>query len=157
MDVVFLMPGQCYITDKPALVETVVGSCVSVCLYNNETGDAAINHYLQDVCSLGNEGQSGNYGFSATEHIINTLKIRDILVEHLEAQIFGGAMLIEKGEVGSDIGRRNIAVARQVLNTHRIRIIRQEVGGTRGRCIKFNTQTNGVECEYTDRLGDLDS
>lgn len=155
MDVVFLMPGQCYITDKPAIIETVVGSCVSVCLYNYMTGDSAINHFLQDVCNSSGDNQSGNYGFSATEHIINTLLSKDIMTEHLEAQVFGGAMLVEDDQAGSDIGRSNIAVARQVLNTHRIRIIRQEVGGKRGRCIKFNTKTNEVACTFTDRCEDM--
>ena len=60
------------------------------------------------------------------------------------------AVLVEKEEPVIDIGERNIQVARRILNMHRIRIIRQDVGGESGRCIRFNTATNTVFRQFTD-------
>lgn len=148
----FLMPGEFLITDEGIIVETVLGSCVSVCLYNIGTGNAAINHFLYDVPASPTEVDIGRYGLTSTEHIINSLMAKDSVPAHYVAQIFGGAMLVEEGESGADIGRRNVQIARQILNTHRIKIIREEVGGNRGRCIHFDTETNTVLSEYTDHL-----
>ncbi len=148
----FLMPGKFFITDKSVIIETVVGSCVSVCLYNVESGEAAINHFLQDVPLAKEKVDIGQYGLTSTEHIVNVLTARDPVPDHYVAQVFGGADLVEEGQAGGDIGGRNVQIARQILNVHRIRIIREEVGGKRGRCIRFNTATNTVFCEFTDRL-----
>jgi chemotaxis protein CheD len=148
----FLVPGGFFVTDKSVIVETVVGSGVSVCLYNVKSGEAAINHFLQDVPRAKEKVDIGQNGLTSTEHIINVLIARDPVPDHYVAQIFGGADLVEKGQAGSDIGRKNVQIARQILNAHRIRIIREEMGGKRGRCIRFNTATNTVFCEFTDRL-----
>jgi len=44
----FLKPGEFHVTSKPLILETLVGSCVCVCLYNVKNGWAAMNHFLRD-------------------------------------------------------------------------------------------------------------
>ena len=74
MDIEFLLPGQYYISKGPILIETLVGSCVSVCLYNIRNGTAAMNHFLQDHPKSTSDDDIGYYGSTSTVHIIEKLR-----------------------------------------------------------------------------------
>lgn len=149
----FLLPGQYYVGKKPAIIETLVGSCVSICLYNIRTGQAAMNHFLQDRSASEADCDIGRYGSTATERIINALMAADSVPAHYRAQIFGGAEVIETNSSDNDIGRKNIDIARKILTDHRIRIIREEVGGALGRRIRFDTATNTVFTRFAGQVG----
>lgn len=98
-----LLSGEYLIIDKPLVIKANVGSCVCVCLYNLMTKAAAMNHFLWATGPADGGGEeTGKYGFSATEHIVNSLLARDKRVENYVAQIFGGAMLVTRGQQGSD-------------------------------------------------------
>ena len=43
---VYLHPGQVYTAGHAALVSTILGSCVAVCLWDPLVRVAGINHYL---------------------------------------------------------------------------------------------------------------
>ena len=135
----FLLPGQYYISKTPVIIETLVGLCVSVCLYNAKTGCAAMNHFLQDCPPSKDDCALGRYDSTATEHIINTLMKMDTKPGHYRAQIFGGTKVIKTNSTDNDIGLKNIDIARKILTVQGIRIIRKEVGSTRGRRIRFDT------------------
>ena len=45
----FLLPGEFCIATGPAILDTLVGSCVSVCLYNYKNGVAAMNHFQRET------------------------------------------------------------------------------------------------------------
>jgi chemotaxis protein CheD len=148
-----LLPGKYHITKTPITIETLVGSCVSVCLYNTKTGFAAMNHFLQDRPNSKGDCDIGRYGSTATEYIINTLMKMDSAASHYCAQIFGGAVVIKTNNSGSDIGQKNIDIAQKILTDRSIRIIRKEVGGTRGRRIRFDTAANTVFCRFAGQIG----
>ncbi|HXQ76848.1 MAG TPA: chemotaxis protein CheD, partial [Gemmatimonadaceae bacterium] len=43
---VYLYPGQVFTASQPLLVSTILGSCIAVCLWDEKTRIAGINHYL---------------------------------------------------------------------------------------------------------------
>ncbi len=145
---VFLLPGKFRICKGPELVETLVGSCVTVCLYNRKTGHAAMNHFLQSRPILQSDSDIGRYGLTATGHIVEALLRNDPAPSHYDAYIFGGAAVLKSASAMAHIGQDNIAIARQVLNQYRIRIVHEEVGGDRGRRVKFDTATNTTSCRF---------
>jgi chemotaxis protein CheD len=153
MDSILLLPGEYRITKRPEVIETLVGSCVSVCLYNTKTGQAAMNHFLQDQPAIETDCDIGHYGSTATEYIIQALLESDPVPGHYRAQVFGGAAVIKTNSKRYNIGQNNIEVAKKILTVHRIRITREEVGGTRGRRIKFDTSTNTVFCRFAGQIG----
>ncbi|MGA2142856.1 MAG: chemotaxis protein CheD, partial [Brevinematales bacterium] len=42
----FLKPGELLFSKVPAIVKTILGSCVSVCIFDNKQKFAGICHYL---------------------------------------------------------------------------------------------------------------
>jgi chemotaxis protein CheD len=130
------------------MIETLVGSCVTVCLYNRKSGHAAMNHFLQSHPILESDSDIGRYGITSIAHIIEALFQSDPVASHYDAYVFGGAAVLKSANAMANIGQANIDVARQVLDRYRIRIVHEEVGGTRGRRVKFDTGSNTVSCRY---------
>ena len=153
MEHIFLLPGEYRISKQPEVIETLVGSCMSVCLYNTKTSQAAINHFLTNLPAEKTDCDIGQYGSTATEHIIKALMKFDPVPGHYRAQVFGGAAVIKTSNKEYNFGQKNIDIARKILTAHHIRIIEEEVGGTRGRRIKFDTSTNTVFCRFTGQVG----
>ncbi len=147
MDKKFLQIGECYATKKPMLLGTLLGSCVSVCLYNKFNGHAAMNHFLMP--SAGKQemkNNPGKYGRSSCEWIIQTLMKFDPDPYDYCAQVFGGGNMFNLRGSVSDIGERNLKIAAEVLSKNNIRIMRRQTGGTKGMKILFNTAKNQVDC-----------
>ncbi len=149
MDHRFLLPGEYHVTKKQMSIDTLLGSCVSVCLYNTKNGYAAMNHFLNERPKEEVNVDIGRYGTTSTDHIISTLMAVDDNPYNYRAQILGGAAVLDALTAGGDIAGRNVLVAHEVLDSHRIRIIKKDIGGTRGRRIKFDTATNTVQIRYT--------
>jgi len=149
MDHRFLLPGEYHVTKKQMSIDTLLGSCVSVCLYNSRNGFAAMNHFLLDRPTDEQTTDIGRYGITSTDQIISTLMSVDDNPFNYRAQIFGGAAVVDALTDSRNIGGRNMLVAQEVLDSYHIHVIKKDVGGTRGRRIKFDTASNTVHCRYT--------
>ncbi len=143
----FLLPSEFHSTKKPMILNTLLGSCVSICLRNKSNGSASMNHFLLargDDYKMKKE--PGKYGLSSCIRIIQTLMTIDSNPSHYTAQIFGGAMVNDHLGFRNSIGDKNIEIAEEVLKKNRIRISNRNVGGLKGRKISFDTSSNKVTC-----------
>lgn len=145
----FLKSGQYYVTDSAMVLETLVGSCVAVCVYNVKNRICGMNHFLLDRPGEHSGNDTGRFGSTSTEYILKRLLSLDPDVSHWRGQVFGGAAVINQAGPGMDVGANNIAAALEVLGRYRIRIVRQETGGGRGRKVEFNTETHTIEWRYS--------
>jgi chemotaxis receptor (MCP) glutamine deamidase CheD len=148
MDRRYLLPGEYHLTKKPMSIDTLLGSCVSVCFFNTRTQLAAMNHFLLDKPQGTAAGDIGRYGTTSIDYIAKTLFAVDANPYHFSAQIFGGAAVVDSLRAGGDIGQRNIATAQKMLSDLKIKITNSDIGGKNGRRIKFDTASNKVQCIY---------
>lgn len=139
MERIFLLPGEFYISKKPVLFATLLGSCVSVCIKNIKNGSSAMNHFVRDRAIDPGESDVGRFGDLSTRYIIDSLLALDKNPGHYRAKIFGGGNVVSTIVVGMEIGKNNICVAKEVLESYRIPIIVSNVGGTRGKKIYYNS------------------
>ncbi len=148
-----LLPHDFCIATEPAILETLVGSCVAVCLYNYKCGIAAMNHFLRDR-PVGDCGRNvGEFGSTSTRHIISELLAIDGVTAHYRAMVYGGAAVVKTMSGGSDVGRRNVEVALEVLAEARIRVSEKQILGTRGRRVTFNTADGTVKWRFAGDVG----
>jgi chemotaxis protein CheD len=144
----FLRPAEFYIGRQSVIAETLVGSCVTVCLYNYKKGFGVMNHFLRD-CPKGETGiDIGQFGLTATQYIIDVVMKRDDDPTHYRAGVFGGAAVLKTGGAEGAIGEANVKVAAEVLHAARIRVAQREVGGVRGRRVTFDTETGEITCRF---------
>ncbi len=144
-----LLPGQYCVTDQSMILETLVGSCVAVCIYNRRQRLCAMNHFVLDRPAGDSIDDIGRYGTTSTDRVIRELLSRDEQVGHYEAMIFGGAAILGTVQGNFDIGKRNLEAAMEIINQYRLRIVLAETCGTRGRRIRFNTEDHTVECRFS--------
>jgi len=67
--------------------------------------------------------------------MISTFIKQGIPANSIQAAIVGGASVIENLTTGFSIGTKNIDAARKVLKQHNIPVIKEIVGGTKGKRI----------------------
>jgi chemotaxis protein CheD len=125
------------------LISTVLGSCVSVCLWDKRTKVAAMNHYLLPGNSDDLSGDTSR-GSIAISLLARSLKNRKVQVEDIEAKVFGGAHLPNTGNDIYKVGERNVNMAFEILKQYGITVVAHHVGGDCGRKIVFNTSNGKV-------------
>lgn len=137
---VYLHPGLIYIAEHAALVSTVLGSSVAVCLWDPVARVGGMNHFLLP------NGKGPRYANDAMAQLVEEMIGRGAFVARLVARVFGGASVIP-GLMGSrkPIGSMNAEAALQFLASHSIPVRAEQTGGSRGRKLLFHTGT-GQAC-----------
>ena len=144
----FIHVGEFYIGIKPTEVSTILGSCVSVCLYDKVEMIGGMNHYLVPLWN-GNGLQSPKYGNVSIHRLVEGMVNIGCNLNNIEAKIFGGGNVIDSIS-GPDmmVGRKNIIIAQEILHEYKIPIVAKDVGGTKGRRILLNTETGKIFLKY---------
>lgn len=145
----FLKPGFIYLPRVPTVISTVLGSCVSICLFDEKVKIGGMNHFRMPK-SPGKEKNTAIYGDVATKTLIRMMLADGSKLKNLEAQIIGGAMNHEL--TSTDIGFENIHIATAILRKAGVRIVSEDSGGTKGRKIIFDTSTNTTAVIKVDKL-----
>jgi len=149
----FLAPGYIFVATRPAVISSVLGSAVSVCLYDRKRKLGGMNQFqLPEIRDR--QKATARYGNAATLALVRMMEENGCAIRALEAQIIGGAFNRDVSE--SDVGRANVEVARRVLGRKGIRIVSEDVGGVKGRKVIFNTGVNEVAVMKVDRLRAVD-
>lgn len=143
----FLYPGAIYVSPKPAIITTILGSCVSVCLFDPILQIGGMNHYLLPLWN-GQGLASPRYGNIAIEKLISNLESLGSSKGHMKAKVFGGAEIIATNINQFMIGERNIQLAKDTLIEIGIPVVGSSTGGKLGRKIIFNTETGEVRQKY---------
>lgn len=138
----FLPAGQLHAASEPTEIVTILGSCVSVCLFDTARGVGGANHFMLPGQS---PAPSPRYARNAMELLLAQLIALGARKNHLEAKLFGGASMLKRGsESTGDLGMRNVEAARAALAEHGIPIVGEDVGGNRGRKLVFSTADGTV-------------
>lgn len=157
-DIMTIFAGELYISTKGEVISTVLGSCISVCMYDPLKGVGGMNHFMLPESSslagshysrdkLSREHLTENsmkYGITAMEILIRELQKKGALRVNLRAKIFGGGNVITKMTHEPSVGDKNIGFARAYLKMEGIKIESENVGNTFGRKIFFLTGKNSV-------------
>ncbi len=139
----YLFPGAIFAAADAHLVTTVLGSCISVCLWDPVNRLGGINHYLLPLWN-GEGLPTPRYGNVAIPRLIEKLRGFGADPKKLEAKVFGGSALWHKAEGLMSIGDRNFELAHDLLGEAGIPIVKADVGGNRGRKIIYDTAEGAV-------------
>lgn len=133
---VYVHPGQLYVASQSALVSTILGSCVAVCLWDPVARVGGMNHFLLP------SGKGPRYGSDALPRLVDEMIARGAFVARTIAKVFGGACVIDHFTgPRKAIGAQNTELAVQFLAAHSIPVRVDQTGGRRGRKLLFHTGT----------------
>ena len=135
----YLHPGQVAASAAPAVVSTILGSCVAVCLHDPMRGIGGVNHFLLPH-QPGGAQASARFGGVAMEELLARVLALGASRAALVAKVFGGACVLDAFGAGPEhLGARNAEVAMAFLERHGIPVAARDTGGRRGRRLHFHT------------------
>ncbi|PKL15546.1 MAG: chemotaxis protein CheD [Spirochaetae bacterium HGW-Spirochaetae-5] len=137
--------GEYYTSKTPAIISTILGPCVAVCLYDKTKKIGGMNHILMpgDAPDRDNIIDS-RYGINAMEILINQMMKLGANRYKLTAKVFGGAAILSSISGESNMGIRNVESVIEFLEIEKIPIINYNFGGFDSRRIYYHSDTDEV-------------
>ncbi|MGC9417851.1 MAG: chemotaxis protein CheD [Rhodovulum sp.] len=136
-----VIQGEYRVSRDPEIVlSTVLGSCVSACIFDPVARVGGMNHFLLP----GQEGSNTSelkYGAMAMELLINDLLKHGALRSQMRAKLFGGARVSASF---SDIGEKNVIFARSYLQREGFQVVAESLGGQQARRLHFRPSTGAA-------------
>ncbi|NLS11935.1 chemotaxis protein CheD [Vibrio sp. SM6] len=157
-----VLPGGLYCTRYPETITTGLGSCIAVCLWDNSTQIAAMNHFvLPKPClrealetptdlALANRtvlnAHSLRFAEPAMQALITEAENLGACRASMEFKIFGGAQLLGATEGQSDysVGEQNVAFILAYMRQQQLRITAKDLGGLSPMRIQFDSSSGKV-------------
>lgn len=146
--------GDCHVSEKPDVTfSTVLGSCISACIFDGAAKVGGMNHFLlaeQSGVSREKYGASARYGAFAMEQLINSVLTKGSgLKSNLIIKVFGGGKISASLR---DVGAMNAAFVREFLQNEGYAIAGQDLGGTYARKVMFMPATGKVFIKRLDSM-----
>jgi chemotaxis protein CheD len=136
-----VLPGEFYVSSQEEMVSTVLGSCVSACIRDNERRIGGMNHFMLPEPMTGERndwsaaiGRAARYGSDAMEQLINAILKAGGRRDALTVKIFGGGRVLAQM---TDVGQRNIAFVKRYLQTEGLQLAAEDVGDIYPRQLQF--------------------
>jgi len=142
-----VQPGQLYLAREPMILQTILGSCVSVTFWSARLGAGALCHGVLPRCPRGVEGLDGHrYVDFSIRYLAQRFDALGACRQELEVKIFGGAdvLPVAASAAKPTVGALNCQAALEVLEAEGFRVAASDLGGNRGRTIHFHTETGEV-------------
>lgn len=134
---VFLAPGEFGVYHRPLAVKTILGSCVSIVLWDSVRRIGGLNHYILPRPAR-DEDPGPRHGVFACRKLISRMLAAGVERSNLWAAVIGGGSPSGAPHDAS-VGAENTRVALTLLAEFGLRVRRQETGGKHGRKLLFNT------------------
>jgi len=148
---VYVHPGETRVVKQPALLRTVLGSCVGVTFLVTAQGFAALCHPMlpQSVAARLSKPDAKlgrRYVDFAIREIGRRLDALGMVRREAVVKLFGGGdvLLTPLAARRPTVGRQNVEMARRVLAEEGFAIAASSVGGSAGIRLEFNTETGEV-------------
>jgi chemotaxis protein CheD len=144
-EAVKILPGQYYAAGRDMLIVTVLGSCVSACLWDPVKRIGGMNHFmLPGSAQSGPAADAARMGVYAMELLINRMLKLGAERGRLVAKVFGGASVLE-GMDALNIGSQNSAFVIEFLREEGIAVVAQDLYDVCPRKVYFFPHTGKVK------------
>jgi len=147
------MGGLGFATQEKTLLQTFVGSCIAICIYDSSTKIAAMAHIMLPKNNTGDPNPKPEAKFAdvAIRIMLDKIESSGVKLNRLKAKMAGGANIFQNEGKSNvfNIGARNADAIKSLLEEKKIPIVAQDVGSTSGRWITFDM--NSLEMKIKDR------
>jgi chemotaxis protein CheD len=128
--------GYVYFSKSPMKIHTVLGTAVSVCLWDTKLKIGGMNHYVYPIAESAAKA-TPDHGNAAIIALLRIMQGAGSQLKDLVAQIFGGGF----PDSDDNQGNENVTIARRLLKKRGLKIVSEDVGGSLGRKVVFDTAT----------------
>ncbi len=133
--------GEIKISGTPGdvLVAYGLGSCVGVGMYDPVAHVAGLLHAVLPQSLNGTESVPGKFVTTGVPKLIEEMEKAGAVRSRLQVRIAGGANMLSApgAKQAFNIGERNVAQTRVMLDSLRMRLLAEDVGGSVGRTVRL--------------------
>ncbi len=147
-----LGPGDYYVTRENEVLSTVLGSCISVCIYDVENKVGGMNHFMLPISKnkrLNLLEDTFRFGDQAMEVLINSVCKHGGVKQNLVFKAFGGGQMLQNM---SAIGDSNIRFLLQFMDLESFQLASSDLGGPCPRLVKFYPMSGRVIVKKLQQL-----
>jgi len=160
MPEIYLQPGEIHLARSPALLKTVLGSCVGVTFWSPRLEIGALCHGVLPRCPPTVVSPEGHrYVDFAILELVRQLEMFGVRRDALQVKVFGGADVLPVSATHpwrKTVGYQNWHRALEVLFEQQLAVMASDVGGSVGRTIQFHTGSGEVLLRRLSRLSGED-
>ncbi|MGA2134069.1 MAG: chemotaxis protein CheD [Bryobacteraceae bacterium] len=143
-----VQPGEVYLVRYPAILQTILGSCVSATFWIERLGAGALCHGLLPRCPPGAKPPDAfRYVDFSIRYLAEQFDALGACRHEVEVKLFGGADVLPSvvPRTGQPtVGALNSRAAWEVLAGAGLTVLASDLGGVRGRSIQFDTASGEV-------------
>ena len=147
-NIVTIYPGEYFTSFGEEYISTVLGSCVSVALYDENLQVGGLNHFMLAYDGKGDRDQdeaAGRFGEYAMELLINDLLKKGASRQRLTAKVFGGSNVLGSGTSSKlQVGENNIKFVFEYLKSEKIPVVSSNTGGDKPRKIFYDPKSSKI-------------
>lgn len=146
LDAIKILPGQCYAARRDVMIVTVLGSCVSACLWDAAASIGGMNHFMLPgkARSPGDPASvSARLGVYAMELLINQVTKLGAARAKLVAKVFGGGKVLD-GLDTLNVGDQNGEFVLEFLREEGIPVVARDLYDVWPRKVYFFPATGKV-------------
>ena len=145
--------GGVHATDQPEVVKTLLGSCISVCLYDPQTHVGGMNHFMLPHTSRDGSGADlTRFGVHAMDYLVGAMMKLGGDRRRFVAKCFGGAHVLDVQESAAGVPQQNIAFIRSFLADDGFPMLAEDMGGYHPRHVRFYTGTGRVQVKRVESV-----
>jgi chemotaxis protein CheD len=142
--------GQMHASQHPAVIYTLLGSCVAVCLFDPVARVGGMNHILlPGSADLRHQAQAARYGDNAIAMLLKKVLNVGASRQRVVAKAFGGAHLFKDMSLENSTGLKIVDAVLACLKREGLRLVNQDLAGNFTRKLFFHTDTGEA---YMKRL-----
>jgi chemotaxis receptor (MCP) glutamine deamidase CheD len=145
--------GGIFASREPAIVSTLLGSCVAACLFDPVVQVGGMNHFLLPDSS-DDRGFPTRYGVNAMEVLINEIMKLGGDRRRLVAKVFGAGHVLAGSGMGATVPDRNAAFVKEFLRRENIPIKAERLGGNSATVVKFHTHSGRARIRTREVVAD---
>ena len=128
--------GGLEVAKSPEVLETLLGSCVALMLYDRGKKIGGMAHIMLPYADSPNVKDPGKYANTAVPTLIDKMSALGARPDKLVAKIAGGAAMFKSSNT-INVGKKNVEATKKELSKYKIRIVGEDVGGEGSRTVKF--------------------
>jgi chemotaxis protein CheD len=137
---------------RPIELVTNVGSCIAICMYDSTNKCGGLAHImLPDSRIAPKECLPSKFADTAVPALGSAIRKMGKYGSQLSAKIAGGAnMFAGLKNTSLNVGVQNAEAVKQHLAANEVRLVGEDVGGSRGRRVAFNVVNGSVVVRTLD-------
>ena len=143
--------GDIAVSTIPSVLETILGSCVAVCLWDEDASVGGMNHIMLPR-RTGNDTPLSFCCHESIEMLVERMLRHGASIPNTRAKLFGGGRVLKGCSQVVDVGGDNVRAAKDCLLALDIPLVGECVENERGLKIRFHSHNGRAFVKFLQQV-----